>query len=428
VTAALLALNARTFRSLRKHHNYRLFFTGQLVSLSGSWMQNVALAWLIVELTSSPLALGVLAFCRFVPFTLLGLVAGVVTDRLDNRRLLIATQLSSMSVSVALALLAFSGDAQAWMAYVLALLGGTAMVFDAPARHSLTFQMVGRDELPNAVALNASLFNAARVTGPAIGGAVIAAVGVAWCFALNAVSFLAVLTALLLMRVQELHAPERSGKKPTLWAGTREGLRYAWNERRIRIVILITTVIATIGFNFHVLVPVLASHTLHAGPEVFGLISACFGAGALVGALMSAAIARGSFRNLFLGTVGMSGLLLVLAPVRNEWLAGGLLFLIGICFIFWTSNSQSILQLTVPDALRGRVLGIYLFAFAGLAPAGSLLAGWLAEVGGTELAFAVAGSTGLATALWAAFELKGDAFREWRMRRRVAVIEETPIP
>jgi MFS family permease len=428
VTAALLALNARTFRSIRKHHNYRLFFVGQLVSLSGTWMQNVALAWLIVELTNSPLALGILAFCRFIPFTLFGLGAGVVADRLDNRRLLIATQLSSMVVSVALALLAFSGDAQAWMAYLLALLGGTAMVFDAPARHALTFQMVGRDELPNAVALNASLFNAARVTGPAIGGGVIAAVGVGWCFAINAVSFLAVLTALLLMRVSELHAPERNGKKPTLWAGTREGLRYAWNEPRVRMVILITGIVATIGFNFHVLVPVLASHTLHAGPEVFGLLSACFGAGALVGALMSAAIARGSFRNLFAGTVGMSVLMLALAPVRNEWLAGALLFLIGICFIQWTSNSQSILQLTVPDALRGRVLGIYLFAFAGLAPAGSLLAGWLSEIGGTELAFAVAGATGLATAFWAAFELKGDAFREWRLRRRVALIEETPLP
>ena len=175
MTSALLALNARTFASLRRHRNYRLFFTGQVISVSGTWMQNVALAWLVVELTHSPLAVGVLAFCRFIPFTVFGLFAGVVADRIDNRKLVIGTQAVSMTFATILATLVLTGSETLWLVYLLAVLSSTALVFDAPGRHALTFQMVGRAELPNAVALNASLFNASRVVGPAIAGALIAA-------------------------------------------------------------------------------------------------------------------------------------------------------------------------------------------------------------------------------------------------------------
>ncbi len=362
MTGMLLALNARTFASLRRHRNYRLFFTGQVVSLSGTWMQNVALAWLVVQLTHSPVALGVLAFLRFFPFTLFSLPSGVLADRLDNRHVIMLTQAASMVISAVLAVLTLSGAAQLWEVYVLALLGGTAMVFDAPNRHALTFQMVGRDELPNAVALNASLFNSARVIGPAIGGVVIGIAGVGVCFALNAASFLAVLAALAMMRKAEL----------------------------------MTTAISTVGFNFHVLIPVLASKTLHAGPEVFGALGAAFGAGALVGALGSAALGRASWKALLVGSAGFSIALLALAPAETEIGAALLLFGTGIFFTTWSANSQSILQLTAPDHLRGRVLSLYLFAFGGFAPVGGLLAGWLSEVGGTELAFLVAGITGLA--------------------------------
>jgi MFS family permease len=403
VTARLLALNARTFASLRRHRNYRLFFTGQLVSLVGTWMQNVALAWFVVELTRSPVAVGVLAFCRFIPFTLFGLFAGVLADRFDNRRLVIATQVSSMLVSVALAALAFSGAAEVWHAYALAFLGGTALVFDAPGRHALTYRMVGRDELPNAIALNASIFNASRVVGPAVAGVLIAAVGVAACFALNAFSFLAVLASLLLMREDELFAVERSERRPTLVHGVREGLAYVWRSPRVRTVLAMTTVVSTVGFNFHVLVPVLASETLAAGPEVFGILSACFGLGALTGALLSAALGRASWKALVGGVGGFGVAMLLLAPQRTVLACAALLYVTGACFTLWTSNSQSILQLTAPDHLRGRVLSLYLFAFAGLAPLGGLLAGWLSEVGGTELAFVVAGTTGAAMAVlgWA---------------------------
>jgi MFS family permease len=402
VTSALLALNARTFASLRKHRNYRLFFSGQIVSLAGTWMQNIALAWYVVELTDSAVAVGFLAFCRFAPFTVFGLVSGVLADRVDNRRLVIGTQSAQMLVSIALAALALSGSEQVVAVYALALLGGVGLVFDAPGRHALTFQMVGREELPNAVALNASLFNLSRVIGPAIAGALIAAAGVGVCFVVNALSFLAVLAGLLLMRKEELFPVER-GAPATLLRDIREGLAYARRSPEVRIVLLMVAVISTVGFNFHVILPLLASNRLDSGPEVFGLLSACFGAGALVGALMAAALARASWKALLAGTIGFSLSLLLLAPVSSAPLAGALLVVAGASFTLWTANSNSILQLSAPDHLRGRVMSLFLFAFAGLAPLGGLLAGWLVDVGGTPLAFAVAGTVGLAMTARGAF-------------------------
>jgi MFS family permease len=391
VTSALLAAATRTFASLRHHRNYRLYFAGQIVSLAGTWMQNVALAWYVVELTSSPLAVGFLAFCRFVPFTAFGLFAGVVADRLDNRRFLLGTQTFAMCVSIALAALALSGVESVAAAYALAFAGGVALVFDAPSRHALTFQLVGRNELPNAVALNSALFNASRITGPAIAGVIIAAAGVGVCFAINALTFLAVLASLLLMRVDELHALERSGR-PGWLRGMREGLAYAWRTPQVRVVLLMVAAISTVGFNFHVILPLLASETLHTGPEVFGLLSACFGGGALVGALLTAALGRASWKALLTGTGGFSVTMLVLAPLESVPAAALLLFATGVCFTLWAANSNSILQLAAPDHLRGRVVSLFLFAFAGLAPIGGVLAGWLVDVGGTQLAFLVAGT------------------------------------
>jgi MFS family permease len=396
MTAAILALQARTFASVRKHRNYRLFFTGQVISLVGTWMQNIALAWYVIELTHSAFAVGVLAFCRFAPFTVFGLLSGVVADRLDNRRLVMGTQTASMVVAAALTVLAISGLEMVWLAYLLAAAAGTALVFDAPGRHALTFQMVGRDELPNAVALNASLFNASRVVGPAAAGVIIAAFGVTVCFALNTISFLAVLTSLALMRTDELIAPDRPEHHPSVLSSIREGLGYARRSPRVRLVLAMTMVVSTVGFNFHVLVPVLASETLDAGPRTFGILSAAFGAGALTGALLTATLARASWRALLAGVGGFSVALLALAPLHTVVGCVLLLFVVGVCFTLWTSNSQSLLQLSAPDHLRGRVVSLYLFAFAGLAPLGGLLAGWLSDVGGTELAFGVAGVTGLA--------------------------------
>ena len=256
--------------------------------------------------------------------------------------------------------------------------------------------MVGRDELSNAVALNASLFNASRVVGPAIAGVVIAAFGVGVCFAINTVTFIAVLIGLLMMRKDELVPLQRSGEPPTMMRGIREGFSWVLAHPQMRLVLAIVTVVSTVGFNFHVILPLLASDTLSAGPEVFGILSASFGGGALVGALLSAAFGRASWKVLMLGTGGFSISLLALAPLASVWACAVLLFVTGVCFTLWTSNANTILQLGAPDHLRGRVVSLYLWAFAGLAPIGGLLAGWLCEVGGTQLSFTVAGATGLA--------------------------------
>ncbi len=389
--------SARTFASLRRHYNYRLYFAGQLTSVCGTWMQNIALAWLIVQIAPSNkgLALAIFSICRFGPFMLLGLFAGVVTDRLDNRRIVIATQTVQMVFAALLAVIDLTGHSSLTEVDVIAFLTGIAIVFDTPSRQSLTFQMVGRDELPNAVALNSSLFNTARIFGPALAGVVIAAVGVGWCFVINAASFLAVLAGLLAMRKSELY-PLADRRRPTVLKGTREGLAYARRNKTVRVVILMMVVFASISFNFNILLPVLAKTTLHGTSITFGLISACFGAGALLGALVSAAKGRTSWRTMLLGAAGFGVFELLIAPARDVYLAGLFLFLCGIFFTSYTSNSNAAIQLESPDYIRGRVLGLYYYAWNGLAPVGSLLVGWMVDRGGTELAFGVAGASAIA--------------------------------
>jgi MFS family permease len=394
VTTLAFALRARTFRSLRRHRNYRIFFTGQMVSLAGTWMQNVALAWLVIELSGSAIAIGALAFWRFVPFTIFGLVAGVVADRIESRKLVMTTQGAAMAISIALAVVTLTGTATLPIVYTLAALGGIALAFDAPGRQSLTFQMVGPRELPNAVALNSGLFNGSRIIGPAIAGLVIAAVGTGLCFVLNAVSFLGVLTALALVREQELRIVAKDPSARVI-DGLRRAFAHAWNDPQLRLILTVVAVVSTVGFNFHVLVPLLAADTLHVGPEGFGFLSAAFGIGALVGALAAATFREASWRMFAIGTASFGVLALLLAPVQNAFLAGVILVGIGISFTLFTANANALVQLAAPDHLRGRLIAVYLFAFVGVAPLGGLFAGWLASVGGTTLAFAVAGVTSL---------------------------------
>jgi MFS family permease len=319
-------------------------------------------------------------------------VAGVVADRFESRRLVMATQAGAMGVSIALAIVTLTGTATLPIVYVLAALGGIALAFDAPGRQSLTFQMVGPRELPNAVALNSGLFNGSRIIGPAIAGVVIAAVGTGLCFVVNAVSFLAVLAALAIVREEELRPVERD-PSARIVDGLRRAFAYAWDDRQLRLILLVVTLVSTVGFNFHVLVPLLAADTLHVGPEGFGLLSASFGLGAL-----AAATFRGASWRLFaVGAASFGVLVLLLAPVQNAYLAGLILIGIGVSFTLFTANANALIQLAAPDHLRGRLIGIYLFAFLGLAPVGGLFAGWLAEVGGTQLAFAVAGVVSLAS-------------------------------
>jgi MFS family permease len=416
VTAALLRAGARTFLSVRKHRNYRLFFTGQVISNTGTWMQRVAQAWLVLSLTHSPVAVGILALCQFMPFTLFSLVAGALVDRLDAWRTVIGTQFTQMLLASTIAAVALAGVAQPWHVYVIAALMGLVQVLDAPSRQSLTFRMVGPAELPNAISLNSGLFNGARILGPAVAGVLIAAAGAGVCFAVNAASYLAVLAGLMMMRPQEFHAVERRDRPRTLLTGIKEGISYARHDDQVWLMLSLVFVLSTFCLNFNVLLPVLAKQTLHAGPEVFGILSASFGVGALIGALVSAHMSRATMGTTVVGTAGFALCELLLAPVRSTSIAVLLLFLAGIFFTTWSSNSNSLLQLAAPDHLRGRVIGLYFFAFAGTGAAGGILAGGLIAAGGTELAFAVAGLVGLATSLFV-----------WLRSRVVPLVEEEPV-
>jgi MFS family permease len=423
VSAVHALAHSRTFDSLRKHRNYRLYFSGQVVSVTGTWVQNVAQVWLVVVLShNSPLAVGVLAACQFGPYALLGLAGGVLVDRLDYRRTLLFTQSAMMATAAVLAVLALTHVAQVWMVDAIAAGNGLALVLDTPARQSFTIQMVGRRELPNAVALNSSLFNGSRIIGPALGGLIIATVGVGICFVINAVSFVAVLAGLMLMHQDDLYPVQHAKRGDSVLTSIGEGLRYARTTARVRLVLLMMLVVATIGINFNVLLPVLARTTLGSGAEVFGLLSASFGAGALAGALVTASMGRARMRVLVVAAGGF-GLFEILLGLQTT-IAGAviLLVLVGVCFTLYTANSNSTLQLAVPDQLRGRVMSLYAYVFFGTAPLGGLLAGWLAERGGTRLAFVVSGAASMLASLYGVIST-GGAEQLWQR-----LVRRRPVP
>jgi MFS family permease len=396
----------RTFSSLR-YRNYRLFFAGQAVSQTGSWMQRIALSWFVLQLThGDPFAVGIMALAQFLPFTLFGLFAGVLTDRLDARRLVIGTQTAQVVTAVALTWIALGGFAQPWMLYTVAFLNGLVLVLDVPSRQQLTYRMVGRDALPNAIALISSLFIASRIFGPSLAGIILGFAGVGVCFIFNAVSFLAVLIGLLAMRARDFF-PVEEFERPAILRGTREGLAYVRRQPRMLVVLGLTVVLSTFCFNFNVTLPVLAYTTLHTHALVFGILSAVFGAGALAGALIAASRGRASAKVMIIGSLVFASSELLLAPLRGPVLVGALLFLTGAGFTVWSANSNASLQLAAPDRLRGRIIGLYFYAFNGTGPLGGLLAGWLCAKGGTELAFLVAGIVGLAGTAVAAQRLSG---------------------
>jgi MFS family permease len=395
----------RTFSSFR-YRNYRLFFTGQLVSQTGSWMQRIALGWFVLQLThNDAFAVGVMAFAQFLPFTIFGLFAGVITDRLDARRLVIGTQVAQTVSAAVLTWIAYGGFARPWMLYAIAFVNGMVLVLDVPSRQQLTYRMVGRESLPNAIALNSSLFNASRIFGPSVAGILLGFAGVGVCFLVNTISFLAVLLGLLAMRTRDFF-PLEQFERPQIFAGTREGLAYVRRQPRMLAVLGLTVVLSTFAFNFNVTLPVLAKITLHGHGAVYGFLSAVFGAGALAGALIAASRARASTRVMIIGALVFTGAELLLAGAGNEFAAGGLLFLVGAGFTAWSANSNASMQLAAPDALRGRIIGIYFYAFNGTGPAAGLLAGWLCARGGTELAFAVAGVVGILGTLAAGSALR----------------------
>jgi MFS family permease len=394
----------RTFESLR-YRNYRLFFTGQIISQTGSWMQRIAMGWFVLQITHSAFDVGVMAFASFLPFTLFGLFAGVIADRVDARRLVLGTQAAQLVTSATLAFIALCGFARPWMLYAIGFATGLVLVLDVPSRQQLTYRMVGREALPNAIALNTSLFNSSRIFGPSLAGPVYALTGAGWCFLINAVSFFAVLLGLLAMRQREFFPLERF-ERPKFLAGTREGLAYVFQNRTMLTLLTLTFFLSTFAFNFNVTLPVLANTTLHEPVWVYSTLSALFGAGALAGALLTASRGRASLRVMLIGGALFTGAELLLSPVHDAVLAGVLLFVIGAGFTSWSANSNTAMQLAAPDHLRGRIIGLYFYAFNGTASVAGLMVGWLCARGGTELAFFIAGVIGLGATFFAGLQLR----------------------
>lgn len=386
---------ARTFASLRRHRNYRLYTIGQGVSLTGTWLQNAAQAWLVLQLSHSAAALGVLGFWTFGPYVALGVVGGVISDRFDRRLTLIGTQSASLILALALAALTWAGNITVWQLDLFAGLGGLIQVVDSPARISFVSQMVGHEDIPNAVALNSALFNVTRIIGPAIAGALLAAGGARLCFGLNALSFVAVIIALLAMRPAELFQTARPARRASALRDLAEGFRYTWRMPAVRMVLLLVFFISMLSINFAILLPVLAAQTLRSGAQVYGIITSVFGVGALIGALLTATRARATWPLLLISAGGFGLSLLLLAPLRSLPVVILTLIVMGVAATVYLATSNTIVQLSTPDHLQGRVLGLYSYLFLGSALPGALLTGWLSQVGGTKLAFTVAGAAAL---------------------------------
>lgn len=405
-----MSRGGRTFASVRKHRNYRIYFSGQAVSFTGTWVQQIAASWLVLRLTHSPIAVGGLALAQLLPVTVLGLFVGTLVDRFDVRRLALACETTQLVNAALLAGLTLAGRIAVWEVFALAVAQGIVQSLDAPARHSLVFQMVGVEDLPNAVALNSSLGTSARILGPALGGVVVAFAGVGVAFAINSASFLAEVLALLALDTTALLRPGRSAAASVL-RGALDALAFAVRSPRAGVAFFGVLVLSTFSFNFNVLLPLIAARTLTAGPRTFGLIAAVFGGGALVGAIANARHGRASLRWLLVGALGYG--LFELALAEQHTLAGvcGLLFAIGICYTLWGTNALTTIQLEAPEELRGRAASLYFFALLGGAPFGGLLAGWLVSAGGTEAAFLVAGAVAVTAALLGAARLAtaGDA-------------------
>jgi len=391
-------LVTRTFSALR-HRNYRLFFAGQLVSLIGTWMQNVAQAWLVYELTNSPFKLGVVSFCSGVPALAFSLWAGVLADRVSKRRLLLATQTVMMTLAFLLAADVFLGTVAWWHIGILAFFLGTANAFDAPARQAFVFEMVGREELMNGIALNSAMFNAARIIGPALAGITLATMGAKWCFVLNGVSFLAVIAGLALMDVPPyVGAPSTESPLKQM----RAGVSYIWHHPTVRPLITLVAVSNLFSFGYMALLPAFAQDVLGVGSVGYGFMSTAVGVGALAGALILASLGDVQRKGWMLtaGNLVFPAMIIVVALSRSFHLTIACLVVAGLGFMTQNATTNTLVQTTVPDGLRGRVMSVYMMVFLGFYPIGSLIAGTVAERFGLSAGAAFGGAIGLAYGLY----------------------------
>jgi MFS family permease len=376
-------------RALR-HRNYQLFFGGQLVSLTGTWMQQVAQSWLVYRLTRSSELLGLVSFAGQIPILVFAPLGGVVADRGHRHGIIVWTQTLSMLLAFALAALTLTGVVRVWEVFALAALLGLVNAFDMPARQAFMQEMVGREDLMNAIALNSSMVNGARVVGPAVAGALVAAVGEGWCFFLNGVSFVAVITGLLMMKVTRIERarPNRSAVVDIL-----EGFTYVHKTAPIRAVLLLLGIVSLTAMPYTVLMPVFADQILHGGAQTLGLLTGASGVGALIGAVSLAARkgVRGLGRWIAVSTFAFGIALTLFAWSRSMWLSLAALVLVGGTMMAQMAGSNTVIQAMSPEALRGRVMAVYSMMFMGMGPFGALFAGAVAERLGAPMTVTVGG-------------------------------------
>jgi len=395
---AVSVLNSRWPESLRalRHRNYRLFFSGQLISLIGTWMDQVAGSWLVYRLTGSALLLGTVAFASQISVFLLAPIGGALADRLDRRKILICTQSSMMLLTFMLAWLTLSHRIHIWQVVTLAALTGVVNAIDLPARQAFVVDMVARADLVNAIALNSSMFNGARIVGPALAGIVVAAIGEGWCFFANGVSFLAVIAGLALMKIVRRRMAIEGSPLETII----EGFKFVAQTGPVRALMMLLGLVSFTAMPFAVLMPLFADKILHGGAQALGLLMGCSGVGALCGALTLAM--RKTLKGLSLwvavSCAGFGLALLVFAFSRMLWLSALLLVPAGFCMMIQMASSNTLIQSMVPDRLRGRVMSVYAMTFMGMAPLGSLLAGSLAHKLGAPMTVGIGGVAAIAGA------------------------------
>lgn len=372
-------LDHSVFRSLRTR-NYRLFASGQLVSLTGTWMQRVAQDWLVLQLTNSGTALGIVTALQFGPSLLFGMWGGMLADRRDKRTLLLITQAALAAVALMLGVLALTGIVQYWQVLVLATVLGVIAAVDTPVRQSFVVEMVGKDDLVNAVGINSTIFNAGRVLGPAVAGVMITAVGTGWAFIANAASSIAVLAALGLMRTAELQPAPQLSRAP---GQLREGLRYVRERPDLLLAMTLVFVVGTFGLNFQLTTALLAKQVFHLDASGYGLLSTALAVGACVGAVLAARRVRRPSSSFLVRSVVAFGIAEILAGSMPGYLTTAVLLVpAGLAMLTFTTAANTFVQLGVEPTMRGRVMALYLMCFMGGTPIGAPLVGWVAQVFG----------------------------------------------
>jgi len=413
-------------RALR-HRNFQLFFGGQLISLIGTWMQTVAQSWLVYRLTGSGLKLGAVGFASQIPVFLIAPLGGIVADRSNRQYVVIATQTASMLLAFVLAALTLLHYVKVWQVFVLAALLGVVNAFDIPGRQSFLVDMVGKEDLMNAIALNSSMFNGARVIGPAVAGVLVARLGEGWCFFANGVSYIAVIVGLLLMRV---HAPARISAQASPWEHLVEGFQFVNRTAPIRALLMLLGVVSVTGMPYVVLMPIFADQILHGGGQEFaaligshdlgavrlGILMGAAGVGALLGALTlavrSGVKGLGTWVTVCCAGFGVS--LMAFALSKSFWISVLLLLPVGYFIMLQMASSNTLIQVMVPDALRGRVMALYSMMFMGMAPLGALLGGALSDRLGAPMTVRIGGLASVVGAWWFGVQLpkiRGEARR-----------------